>query len=264
MDLADLAARLGLALALGFVIGLERGWKERDEGEGKRTAGIRTFSLIGLLGGLFGALSLGGDRILLSAGFITTSAVMAAFVWRENLREGIRLMKEAGYEQGFKMSFISPAARYVNDAKIAQAVSAMLAKINIKVDLKTMPVAQYWPEFDKCAADMQLIGWHSDTEDSANFFEFLTFTKDAKTGMGQYNCAGYANAEADKLVEQANAETDATQLAVVHGAVGQRLDDLSVMTPSFVGLGARRAPRHCCGRGPGGGPSGRGRRRQRG
>ncbi len=31
-----------------------------------------------------------------------------------------------------------------------------------------MPVAQYWPEFDKCAADMQLIGWHSDTEDSAN------------------------------------------------------------------------------------------------
>ena len=36
----------------------------------------------------------------------------------------------------------------------------MLSKINIKVDLKTMPVAQYWPEFDKCAADMQLIGWH--------------------------------------------------------------------------------------------------------
>ena len=43
------------------------------------------------------------------------------------------------------MSFISPAARYVNDVKIAQAVSAMLSKINIKVDLKTMPVAQYWP-----------------------------------------------------------------------------------------------------------------------
>ncbi|MGL5523852.1 MAG: ABC transporter substrate-binding protein, partial [Aeromonas veronii] len=96
---------------------------------------------------------------------------------------------------------------------IAQAVSAMLAKINIKVDLKTMPVAQYWPEFDKCAADMQLIGWHSDTEDTANFFEFLTFTKDAKTGMGQYNCAGYANAEADKLVMDANAETDPAKRA---------------------------------------------------
>lgn len=89
MELQELATRLGLALALGFVIGLERGWKERDEGEGQRAAGIRTFSLIGLLGGLFGVLSLGGDRILLAAGFIATAAVMAAFIWRENAREGV-------------------------------------------------------------------------------------------------------------------------------------------------------------------------------
>lgn len=89
MELQELATRLGLALALGFVIGLERGWKERDEAEGQRAAGLRTFSLIGLLGGLFGVLSLGGDRMLLAAGFIATSAVMAAFIWRENAREGV-------------------------------------------------------------------------------------------------------------------------------------------------------------------------------
>lgn len=88
-DLSELAMRLGLALALGFVIGLERGWKERDEVEGHRAAGLRTFSLIGLLGGIFGMLSLGGDRILIAAGFVTTSAVMAAFIWRENQREGL-------------------------------------------------------------------------------------------------------------------------------------------------------------------------------
>ena len=87
MDLYELATRLGLALALGFVIGLERGWKEREEGEGHRTAGIRTFSLIGLLGGVFGILSLGGDRILLAAGFVLTGAVLAAFMWREGERE---------------------------------------------------------------------------------------------------------------------------------------------------------------------------------
>ena len=89
MELQEFATRLGLALALGFVIGLERGWKERDEGEGQRAAGLRTFSLLGLLGGLFGVLSLGGDRILLFAGFLATSAVMAAFIWRENTREGV-------------------------------------------------------------------------------------------------------------------------------------------------------------------------------
>jgi uncharacterized membrane protein (DUF4010 family) len=88
MDLLALATRLGLALALGFVIGLERGWKEREEGEGQRTAGIRTFALIGLLGGVFGILSLGGDRILIAAGFVLTGAVLAAFMWREGQREG--------------------------------------------------------------------------------------------------------------------------------------------------------------------------------
>ena len=86
MELRELSLRLALALAIGFVIGLERGWKERDEHEGHRTAGLRTFSLIGLLGGVFGALSLGGDRLLLAAGFVTTGLCVAAFMWRENER----------------------------------------------------------------------------------------------------------------------------------------------------------------------------------
>lgn len=30
MDTSDLAMRLGLALAIGFLVGLERGWRERD------------------------------------------------------------------------------------------------------------------------------------------------------------------------------------------------------------------------------------------
>jgi uncharacterized membrane protein (DUF4010 family) len=45
--------KLGLALALGLLIGLERGWQERTAAEGSRVAGIRTFGLIGLLGGLW-------------------------------------------------------------------------------------------------------------------------------------------------------------------------------------------------------------------
>ena len=57
MDRDDLFLRLGLALAIGFLIGLERGWKARDEEEGQRTAGLRTYSLISLLGGIFAAFA---------------------------------------------------------------------------------------------------------------------------------------------------------------------------------------------------------------
>lgn len=52
MDLQQAAGRLGAALAVGLLIGLERGWKERERPEGGRVAGLRTFALIGLLGGL--------------------------------------------------------------------------------------------------------------------------------------------------------------------------------------------------------------------
>ncbi|MGD2056436.1 MAG: MgtC/SapB family protein, partial [Gammaproteobacteria bacterium] len=48
---------LGVALALGLLIGVERGWKTREEAEGQRVAGVRTYGLIGLLGG--GAALLG-------------------------------------------------------------------------------------------------------------------------------------------------------------------------------------------------------------
>lgn len=43
---------LGIALALGALIGLQRGWLTRDKAAGQRVAGIRTHALLGLLGGL--------------------------------------------------------------------------------------------------------------------------------------------------------------------------------------------------------------------
>lgn len=57
MPIAEVFERLGLALAIGMLIGIERGWQEREGAPGSRAAGIRTHALIGLLGGLWGALA---------------------------------------------------------------------------------------------------------------------------------------------------------------------------------------------------------------
>ncbi|MFP4252632.1 MAG: MgtC/SapB family protein [Guyparkeria sp.] len=48
---------LGIAILLGALIGLERGWTKRKEEAGSRIAGLRTHALVGLLGGLAGLLS---------------------------------------------------------------------------------------------------------------------------------------------------------------------------------------------------------------
>ncbi|MGA7972335.1 MAG: MgtC/SapB family protein, partial [Pseudolabrys sp.] len=57
MDLDYLLTRLAVALGIGLLIGLERGWKTRSVQAGKRAAGVRTFALCGLLGGLSAALA---------------------------------------------------------------------------------------------------------------------------------------------------------------------------------------------------------------
>ena len=127
---------------------------------------------------------------------------------RFDLEKAKALMKEAGYEKGFTVSMIAPNNRYVNDEKIAEAVASMLARINVKVELKTMPKAQYWDAFDAQVADIQMIGWHSDTEDSANFYEFLNMCPNQETGYGQYNSANYCNPKVDELTLATQSETD--------------------------------------------------------
>lgn len=154
-----------------------------------------------------------------------------ALVPRYDLKKAKALMKEAGLENGFKCTMIAPNNRYVNDEKIAEAVVAMLSKIKIKVSLKTMPKAQYWDEFDKQVADIQLIGWHSDTEDSGNFSEFLTMTPNKETGYGQYNSGNYSNPKIDELTMAVQSETDLKKRTAMLQEIEQILYDDAAFVP---------------------------------
>jgi uncharacterized membrane protein (DUF4010 family) len=82
MDPLDPFLRLGAAIAIGFLIGFERGWRKRDDPEGSRTAGLRTFTLIGLVGGIAGYFArASGDTLgvlVIGAGFLAVAALAVA------------------------------------------------------------------------------------------------------------------------------------------------------------------------------------------
>lgn len=93
MDTLALFERLAVALAIGLLIGLERGWKARDEAEGERTAGLRTHALSGLLGGIWGGFTATQGQagiVALSIAFAVFSGAMTLFFWRETNQEGTR------------------------------------------------------------------------------------------------------------------------------------------------------------------------------
>ena len=150
---------------------------------------------------------------------------------RFDVEKAKALMAEAGYADGIKATMMCPNNRYVNDFKICEAAAAMLAKIGVEIDLTTMPKAQYWPKFDERAADIMMIGWHSDTEDSANFNEFLTMTPNADTGRGQYNSGNYSNPRVDELTLASLAETDPAKRAEMLQEVEKILYDEAAYVP---------------------------------
>ena len=151
---------------------------------------------------------------------------------RFDLEKAKALMAESGYPDGFEATMISPNNRYVNDEKIAEAFVSMMSKIGVKISLKTMPKAQYWDEFDAQAADIQMIGWHSDTEDSGNFYEFLSMCRNADTGYGQYNSGSYCNAKVDELTLAAQVETDMAKRA----AQCQEVEQIQYDEAGFIPL----------------------------
>lgn len=80
---------LGIAAALsaGLLIGIERGWHLRSDRDGTRVAGVRTFALLGLSGGLAGLLGTRGQPLV--AGSIAAAAaaiVVAGYLNRSKIR----------------------------------------------------------------------------------------------------------------------------------------------------------------------------------
>ncbi len=83
MEQSELFSRLGVALAIGLLVGLERGWSKREEEDRSRAAGFRTFALSGLLGGVAGLLGAQTGEVFLGFAFVAYTAAFAAFHWLE-------------------------------------------------------------------------------------------------------------------------------------------------------------------------------------
>ncbi|MBN9278592.1 MAG: MgtC/SapB family protein, partial [Hyphomicrobium sp.] len=129
----SLIAKLGLALAIGLLVGLERGWRERDAPDGARTAGIRTYAITGLLGGLFAALARSLEApSLLIAGLLAFTAVFAWYKSREAIHDAD--FSVTGVVAGIGV-FVLGALAVVGDQRAAAASGTALAVLLASRDL---------------------------------------------------------------------------------------------------------------------------------
>ena len=128
---------LGVALAVGLLIGVERGWAERDEEEGTRVAGVRTFALIGLLGGAAGLVSQTLGGVLLALGLLALGALFATahVVHTRSHPDQLGItVPVAGL-----LTFVLGALAATGEAALAAAAAVVAALL-----LSSKPVLHHW------------------------------------------------------------------------------------------------------------------------
>lgn len=85
--LLELFQRLAMALGIGFLVGVERGWRHRDAPDGARAAGLRTHAVVGLAGGVTGALLPAVGETGFAALTLAFAASFVTFKVRESQRD---------------------------------------------------------------------------------------------------------------------------------------------------------------------------------
>ncbi len=128
-----LLMRLAIALGIGLVVGVERGWQARTLPSGRRTAGVRTFALIGLLGGVLAAMTQAlASPVLLAVGLVVFAAGFGLLTLRE--LKARRHFSATGLVAGL-LVFVLGAFAVLGDPRIAGAAAiattAILASRNM-------------------------------------------------------------------------------------------------------------------------------------
>jgi len=123
--------------------------------------------------------------------------------------EGARaLLKEAGWGEGFGLTIHGPNNRYVNDAKIVQAIAQMLTRVGIKAKVDTMPKNVFFPRGSKLEFSFMLVGWGAGSGEPSSPLGSLLHTYDKSKGFGSSNRGRFSNAELDAALEEALATVD--------------------------------------------------------
>lgn len=140
-----------------------------------------------------------------------------------------KLLAEAGYPGGFELGLHCPNDRYVNDAEICQAVTAMWTRVGVKTSLYAETKTLYLPKALKREVSAFLLGWQPASNDAQNTLWAILNTP-ASGGQGRFNLGSYSNPKVDELAQRIAVETDpARRQELMHQAWSLVQADIPVL-----------------------------------
>ena len=121
-----------------------------------------------------------------------------------------RLLAEAGYPQGFRITLAGPNDRYINDARIIQAVGQMWTRIGVRTAVEAQPWTTFVARAGRAEFSAHLIGWGSNPDGSHPLRNILA-TINRDRGWGSSNRGRYSNPRLDELLLRSLSELDDTR-----------------------------------------------------
>ncbi|AHF75784.1 Putative substrate-binding component of ABC transporter [Sodalis praecaptivus] len=118
------------------------------------------------------------------------------------------LLAEAGYPEGFQLTLHGSNDRYINDAKIVQAIAQMFSRIGVKTQVDVMPWSVYSGHSSKAEFSVSLASWGVNTGETSNPITATVATYDKSKGMGSSNYGRYSNPAVDEKLLIAKATMD--------------------------------------------------------
>ena len=122
--------------------------------------------------------------------------------WPYDPKKAKKLLADAGYPDGFEVTMDCPNDRYVNDEAICQAVVAMLARVNVKINLLAQPKAKYFAKILVSGGydtSFYLLGWTPGSFNSWNILPNIVCCRDEKGVGGNNNLGNYCNPKVEEL-----------------------------------------------------------------
>lgn len=167
-----------------------------------REAMSRAINRQGIVDNIFGgyAMPAGG---LVPDGFFGASPKLRPVAFDPVTSQ--RLLREAGFPDGFGLTIHGPNDRYPEDEKVLQAIGAMFTRVGIDTSVRALPWASYASQSNAptYAFSMMLVGWGSDTGEASSPLRVLLATHNPSIGFGASNRGRFSNATVDDLLMQA-------------------------------------------------------------
>ena len=148
----------------------------------------------------------------------------------QDLIQSKRLLAEAGYPEGFRLTLHTPSDRLPSDSTTAQAVAQMWTRIGVPTQVEAMPFASFLTRAARQEFSMRLTTWNSPTGEAGYLLVNILGSHDPAKGRGMVNSGRYSNAELDALTDRAlSTLDDAMRGVLLAEAVTKASDDVAII-----------------------------------